>query len=137
MNQLIATLARGAVFFQDTIHRPRRAKILAFIEQGSVDCGGRAILEALGIEQGANRFAFVQTQRASGKRPCGQRRKRNGQGRSEQWAMPIEGSPSDAQRVAGRLDADGGRELQDGIHYGFSSGSTVASGRPNSIATFF
>ena len=102
-----------------------------------MDGCGRAILEAFGIQQGTDRFAFVGTQRASRDGPNRRRGKRNGQGRPEQWALPIEGSASDAERVTGRLDPDGGRELQHGIHYGFSSGSTVRIGRPNRAATFF
>ncbi len=54
MGELIPAFARGAVLFQDPIHGPRRAKILAFIEQRGVDRGRRAILEALGIQDGAN-----------------------------------------------------------------------------------
>ena len=63
MSELIAAFARCAVLFQNPIHGSRRAKILAFIEQSGLNGGGRAILEAHGIEHGANRFAFVGTQR--------------------------------------------------------------------------
>ena len=47
MGELIAALARGAVLFQDAIHGARGAEILAFIEQGGLNGGRRAILEAL------------------------------------------------------------------------------------------
>ncbi len=113
MDQLIAALAGGAVLFQDAIHGPSRAKILAFIEQRGVDRGRRAILEALGIQHGANRLAFLRTQSASGT-PGGRSSGTDRAGPST--ALPIEGSAGHAERVAGRLDADGGGELQDGIH---------------------
>src|SRR6185369_12777817 len=57
--------------------------------------------------------------------------------RSEQWALPVKRSPRYSEHVTGRLDADRGGELQDGIHHGFASGSTGRIGRPNRAATFF
>ena len=77
MDELIAALASCAILFQDAIHGPSRAKILAFIEQRGLDRGGRAILEAFGIEHGANRLAFVETQRARWSRPSDRHQKRN------------------------------------------------------------
>src|SRR5947208_6803642 len=51
-------------------------------------------------------------------------------------ASPAEraASPREAEHVAGRLDPDGRRELQNSIHHGFSSGSTATIGRPNRVA---
>src|SRR5438876_2162692 len=135
MDELIAALASCAIFFQHTIHGPSRAKILAFIEQRGVDRGGGAILEAFTIQHGANGFPFVETQGARWNRPSGRCRKRNAQGWPEQRALPIKGSPSDAEHGTGRLDADRRRKLQNSVHYPFPSGSTVE--QPNSVATFF
>src|SRR5689334_14957248 len=59
MDELVAALARCSILFQNPIHGSSRAKILAFIEQSRMDGCRRAVLEALGIQQGANRFAFV------------------------------------------------------------------------------
>ena len=47
MNELIAAFARLALLFEDAVHGADRAEILAFIEQGGLDGGGRAILESL------------------------------------------------------------------------------------------
>src|ERR1700682_2342410 len=137
MDELIAALTRCTIFFQDTIHGPSRAEILTFIEQGGVDRRGRAILEAFGIQHRTDGFAFVRTQRPSWSWPSAGDGRRSWQLWPEQRALAVERSGSHSENVAGRFDTDSGRELQDGVHYGFSSGSTVEIGRPNSVATFF
>ena len=65
MSELIAAFAGcAAVLSQNAVHGADRAEILAFVEQGGLNGGGGAILEALRVEQGAHRFAFAGTQRA-------------------------------------------------------------------------
>jgi hypothetical protein len=49
MNELIATVAGGAILFEDPVHRPNRAQVLAVIQQSGMNGGGCAILEAFGI----------------------------------------------------------------------------------------
>src|SRR5947199_7840954 len=63
MSELIPAFARGAVLSQNPTHGSRGAQILAFIEQSGLNGGGRAILKAHGVEQGAHRFALFGTQR--------------------------------------------------------------------------
>src|ERR1019366_3388079 len=106
-------------------------QILAFIEQSGLNGGGRAILETRGVEHFANGFAFFRVQGASG---SGSRRR--GPCRAEH-RLAIEGSASHAERLTSRRDADGGRELIDGIHKSLSISSSVGSGHPNSVPSFF
>jgi len=51
--------------------------------------------------------------------------------------LAIEGSASHAERLTRRRDADGGRELIDGIHKSLSISSSVGNGHPNSVPSFF
>ena len=133
MNELIAAFARGAVLIQDPIHGSRRAQILAFIQQSGLNGGGRAILEALGVEQGAHRFALFGTQR-----PGRSRASDHGHGqRRTECRLAIEGSARHAESIAGGLDADRGSQLLDGIHQGFPSGSGVSDRPPQQRAHFF
>jgi hypothetical protein len=77
-------------------------KPLAFIEQGGVDRGGRAILEAFGIQHSANGLDLVAAQCAGRSGPSrGRRRMVIRQGRSEQGPLSIERSASDAEGVTG------------------------------------
>ena len=73
MSELITAFARGAVLSQNPIHGSRGAQILAFIEQSGLNGGGRAILKAHGVEQGAHRFALFGTQRPGRSRASGSR----------------------------------------------------------------
>src|ERR1022692_4969547 len=132
MGELIAAIAKSAIFFQDSIHGPNRAKILALIEQSGLYGGRRAILKALGVQHGANRLPFLGTQRARGSGTSDRHRRRQ-----RSAAMPIKSRARQAQNQTGRLDADGGSELFDGFHYRLPSASGASIGRPNSAATFF
>jgi hypothetical protein len=55
----------------------------------------------------------------------------------EDRPLSIERSPSHAQNLTSWSNANEGRELDDGIHQGFSSCSSGRIGRPNSAAIFF
>jgi len=133
MSELITALARGAVLSQNPIHGSRGAQILAFIEQSGLNGGGRAILKAHRVEQGAHRFALFGTQRPGRSRASdhGHRQRR------AECKLAIKGSARHAESIAGGLDADRGSQLLDGIHQGFPSGSGVWIGHPNSAPTFF
>src|ERR1019366_9448788 len=108
-----------------------RAQILAFIEQSGLNGGRRAILEAHRVEYFANGFAFFRAQGASG---SGARRR--GPCRTEH-RLAIEGSAGHAERLTGGLDADRGREPMNGVHHSLSISSSVGSGQPNSVPSFF
>ena len=50
MNELIAAVQCRAVRFKDPVYGPNGAQIAAFIQQSGMNRGGRAILEAFGIQ---------------------------------------------------------------------------------------
>jgi hypothetical protein len=50
MSQLIAALAGLAALFEQAIHGANRAVILAFIEQGRINSGWRAVLKTLFVK---------------------------------------------------------------------------------------
>ncbi len=111
MDEMIAALARCAIFFQDAIHSPNRAKIPAFIEQRGMDGGGRAILEAFAVEYGADGLEFVYRQRPSWSWASDEDRRRSRTPWPKLRTLPVEGSPSDSEHITGKLDPDRRREL--------------------------
>src|SRR3989304_5996272 len=58
-----------------------------------------------------------------------------GGGGAQEGPLPIEGSAGHPQEIAGGHDAHRGRQMGDGVHQGFSSGSAFGSGHPNSAPT--
>jgi hypothetical protein len=120
MNELIATVSRRAILFEDPVHRPNGAQILTVIQQSGMNRGGSAILEAFGIQYGEHAFPFAGTQRARWYGPNDRRRNRFRPGWPQQRATSVEGSPRDAERVASGLYADGEGKLQGGVHQRFS-----------------
>src|SRR5205085_360813 len=139
MHELIAALTRFALLLQDAIHGARRAEVLAFVKQGGLHGGRGAVLEALFMEDLQNRLALGLAEGASGscllpwQRRLGRRRYRWTQDRP----LPIERSTGHSQEIAGGHDANGGGQMGDGVHQGFSSGSTFGRGHPNRSPTFF
>jgi hypothetical protein len=64
MGELVATFPGFAPLCQQAVHGADRAVVLPFIEQGRINRGGRAILEAFSVEMGQDRRAFRRTEGA-------------------------------------------------------------------------
>jgi hypothetical protein len=50
MNEWIATFAGFSLLLQNAVHGSGGAKVLSFVQQGGLDGGGRAVLEAFPMQ---------------------------------------------------------------------------------------
>lgn len=66
MNGLVAALARFSFLFQKSIHRPGRAKIVPFIQQGGLDGRRSPILKAFFMQNSEHTLAFLRPQSPRG-----------------------------------------------------------------------
>jgi len=109
-----------------------------FVQQGGLHGCWRAVLNRSSCEDLQYRLAFGVTEGASGSRPSNAEPDRHRRyRRTQDRPLPIEGSTGHRQEIAGGHDANGGRQLGDGIHQGCSSESAFGSGHPNRAPTFF
>src|SRR6202041_533860 len=99
------------------------AVILSFIEQGRIDRGGRAILEAFLVKISQDGFAFRGRQGASRPRP----RSSLAPGRTR-TSIPVVGPAGYPQGKTSGAGADCGGEFSDCGHQDSFSGSSSGSG---------
>src|SRR5674476_1681425 len=90
MNELVAAVARLSLVFEDAIHGAGRAEVLAFVQQGGLNGGGRTVLKSLFVQDRQHAGAFDWTEGPSGGRPlCWQSRLgRRRCGRAQDRTLP-------------------------------------------------
>jgi hypothetical protein len=63
MNELVAALARLSLVFENAVHGAGRAEVLAFVQQGGLNGGGRTVLKSLFVCCSTMIWSTSETQR--------------------------------------------------------------------------
>src|SRR5438067_11082499 len=112
MNELIAAFAALSLLLQNAIHGSGGAEILSFVQQGGLDGGGGAVLEALMMEDVQHMGAFISTESTGRDRPLPWRIGRGHwcRKRTQPGSLPVEGSTGNAEDQTGGNDSNQGGE---------------------------